>query len=60
MSRVRFGLIWAVVAIIVFVPIAAAMRSPLLAWRDPVYIAGGLAGVPVRIAFVNEADDPLS
>jgi len=38
-------LIWAVLAIIVFVPIAAAVRSPLLAWRDPVYIAGGLAGV---------------
>ncbi|MBL6082565.1 ferric reductase-like transmembrane domain-containing protein [Belnapia sp. T18] len=26
-------------------PVAVAARSPLLAWRDPVYIAAGLAGV---------------
>ena len=27
------------------VPVVAAAMSPLLAWRDPVYIAAGLAGV---------------
>jgi len=27
------------------VPIAAAAASPLLAWRDPIYIAAGFAGV---------------
>ncbi|ARE42438.1 hypothetical protein RGUI_0080 (plasmid) [Rhodovulum sp. P5] len=26
-------------------PVAIAMTSPLLAWRDPVYILGGFAGV---------------
>ncbi|SOE08556.1 ferric reductase like protein [Hoeflea halophila] len=29
----------------VAVPVAAAAASPLLAWRDPVYIAAGFAGV---------------
>jgi len=30
---------------VVIVPIAAAAFSPLLAWRDPIYIAAGFAGV---------------
>ena len=38
-------LIWAVVAAAIGIPIAAAMASPLLAWRGPVYILGGLAGI---------------
>ncbi len=38
-------LIWAALAIVVCVPIAAAAASPLLAWRDPIYIAAGFAGV---------------
>ena len=38
-------LIWTAFAIVVAVPIAAAAASPLLAWRDPVYIAAGFAGV---------------
>ena len=38
-------LIWAALAAAVTVPIAAAAASPLLAWRDPVYIAAGFAGV---------------
>jgi predicted ferric reductase len=38
-------LIWAAVAAAIAVPIAAAAASPLLAWRDPVYIAAGFAGV---------------
>jgi predicted ferric reductase len=38
-------LIWAALAAAVGIPIAAAMTSPLLAWRGPVYIAAGLAGI---------------
>jgi predicted ferric reductase len=38
-------LIWAALAVALAVPIAAAALSPLLAWRDPVYIAAGFAGV---------------
>lgn len=45
MSRTRATLIWAAVIIAVAVPIAAAAASPLLAWREPVYIAAGFAGV---------------
>ena len=37
--------IWTAIAIAVAVPIGAAATSPLLAWRDPVYIAAGFAGV---------------
>ncbi|NND50073.1 MAG: ferric reductase [Rhizobiales bacterium] len=45
MSLARVILIWAALAVAVAVPIAAAAASPLLAWRDPVYIAAGFAGV---------------
>ena len=38
-------LIWAAVVAALVVPIIAAAASPLLAWRDPVYVAAGLAGV---------------
>ena len=38
-------MIWAALALAIAVPIAAAVASPLLAWRDPVYIAGGFAGI---------------
>ncbi len=41
----RSVLIWAALAAVLSVPLAVAARSPLLAWRDPVYIAAGLAGV---------------
>lgn len=44
-TRVRAVLIWAALAGAVAVPVAVAALSPLLAWRDPIYIAGGLAGV---------------
>ncbi|MBT9290775.1 ferric reductase-like transmembrane domain-containing protein [Hyphomicrobiaceae bacterium 22] len=37
--------VWAALAIALVVPIAAAAASPLLAWRDPVYIAAGFAGI---------------
>ena len=45
MRSARAILIWAALAAAIAVPIAAAAASPLLAWRDPVYIAAGFAGV---------------
>lgn len=44
-------LIWVALATIVVVPIALAGLSPLLAWREPVYIVAGLAGI-VAMAFI--------
>lgn len=41
----RNGIIWGVVASAIAIPFAAAAMSPLLAWRDPVYILAGFAGV---------------
>jgi predicted ferric reductase len=38
-------LIWAGLAGAVVVPLAVAATSPLLAWRDPIYIVAGFAGV---------------
>ncbi len=45
MGQLRRALIWAAYVSAVAVPIAAAAASPLLAWRQPVYIAAGFAGV---------------
>lgn len=42
---VRGALIWAAVGIAVAGPIAMAAASPLLAWRDPIYITAGFAGI---------------
>ena len=44
-KSVRPFLIWTGVVIAIVVPICAAAFSPLLAWRDPVYIIAGFAGV---------------
>ena len=41
----RSVLIWAALATVLTVPVVVAAMSPLLAWRDPIYIAAGLAGV---------------
>ena len=38
-------LIWVALATAICVPIAAAGTSPLLAWRDPVYILACFAGI---------------
>jgi hypothetical protein len=38
-------LIWAILAAAVGVPIAAAAASPLLEWRDPLYILACFAGI---------------
>ena len=45
MKLARATLIWVTLAIAVGVPIAAAAVSPLLAWRDPIYILAGFAGI---------------
>jgi len=45
MRLARVALVWSALATAVVVPIAAAATSPLLAWRDPVYISAGFAGV---------------
>jgi predicted ferric reductase len=45
MRSARAPLIWAAVAAAICVPIAAAAASPLLAWRDAVYILAGFAGI---------------
>lgn len=44
-GRTRSLLVWAVLALAICVPIAAAAASPLLAWRQPVYIIAGFAGI---------------
>jgi hypothetical protein len=41
----RSILIWAAIAAVVLIPIVVAANSPLLAWRDPIYITAGFAGI---------------
>ena len=38
-------MVWTALAAAIAVPIAVAAASPLLEWREPVYIAAGFAGV---------------
>jgi len=45
MNRFRAVLIWLGLVIIIAASIAGVAFSPLLAWRDPIYITGGFAGV---------------
>ncbi|MEO1294093.1 MAG: ferric reductase-like transmembrane domain-containing protein, partial [Pseudomonadota bacterium] len=45
MERVRTILIWATLAAALLVPMAVAATSPLLTWREPIYIVSGFAGV---------------
>jgi predicted ferric reductase len=45
MRLARVTLIWAALAAAVVVPSGFAAASPLLQWRDPLYIAAGFAGV---------------
>lgn len=45
MRSAQAALIWAALAAAVGVPIAAAATSELLAWRSPVYILAGFAGI---------------
>ncbi|MEM6624525.1 MAG: ferric reductase-like transmembrane domain-containing protein [Pseudomonadota bacterium] len=41
----RAVLIWAALVAAMVVPVVISTMSPLLAWREPVYIIAGLAGV---------------
>ena len=51
---IRAVLIWAGLAVAILVPIAFAATSPLLAYRSPVYIAAGFAGVfALALVFVQ-------
>ncbi len=52
----RAVLTWAALAAALVLPVAAAASSPLLAWRDAVYIVAGLAGV---VAFAMLLLQPL-
>jgi len=45
MRLARTVLVWGALAAAVVLPLAAAATSPLLAWRDPIYITAGFAGV---------------
>lgn len=48
MARPPFGrgiLVWALVGTAWTVPFIAAANSPLLAWRDPIYVLAGFAGI---------------
>ncbi|MGN6463717.1 MAG: ferric reductase-like transmembrane domain-containing protein [Pseudolabrys sp.] len=45
MKRAKAGLIWGLLAVAVGVPVAAAAASEQLAWRGPVYIIAGFAGI---------------
>ena len=44
-SRPLKILIWAVFVLAIVIPFAVAATSPLLAWREPIYIVAGFAGV---------------
>jgi predicted ferric reductase len=41
----RVALIWAALAVAIGVPLVFAVVSPQLAWRDPIYILAGFAGI---------------
>lgn len=41
----RTALIWGGLVAATVIPVAVAATSPLLAWRQPIYIIGGFAGI---------------
>jgi len=43
--NLRGALIWVALALAIAVPILAAAQSPLLQWRDPIYIIAGFSGI---------------
>jgi hypothetical protein len=49
MGSARATLIWFAITAAVAVPVAMAAASPLLAWREPIYVAAGFAGVISRV-----------
>ena len=44
-SKRRTNLIWSAFFVVIIAPILAAAFSPLLAWRDSIYIIAGFAGI---------------
>lgn len=55
-TRTRAIVVWAMLLVTVAVPLIAAAGSPQLAWRSPIYIMAGFAGV---IAFCLMLAQPL-
>lgn len=51
MVPLRAILIWVALLVAIAVPLGVAANSPLLAWRNPVYIAAGFAGI-VTLALI--------
>ncbi|EEE43090.1 ferric reductase-like transmembrane domain-containing protein [Roseibium alexandrii] len=45
MKPFQKAVLWGLISAVVIAPLLAAASSPLLAWRDPVYIASGFAGI---------------
>lgn len=45
MTKQRSVLFWAGLAVVLGIPLFAAITSPLLQWRQPIYIVAGFAGV---------------
>jgi predicted ferric reductase len=45
MESAKAILIWCGLALVVVLPVAVAANSPLLQWREPIYILAGLAGI---------------
>lgn len=41
----RGALIWVALALAIAIPMIAAAQSPLLQWRDPMYIIAGFSGI---------------
>lgn len=50
MSRLPPALAWCLVALVMIVPATLSLLSPQLAWRQPVYIVAGFAGVVAMTA----------
>ncbi len=45
MSAKHSIIVWGILVAVVIVPLLLAINSPLLQWREPVYIVAGFAGV---------------
>ena len=45
MTRTKIIAIWTLIAVAMTAPVAVAAFSPLLQWRDGIYIAAGFAGI---------------
>ncbi|RKF16690.1 ferric reductase [Roseovarius spongiae] len=45
MTSSRRAILWVALAVAIALPLIAAAQSPLLQWREPVYIIAGFAGI---------------